>query len=163
MEVDTRSTIIIFFINGINCLIGWNAVLAAFDFFADSFPTYNVYSFLPVPLFAAFLITGALFHIISNKFKYVQIIVVGNMTMFFSMIAILIVSIVLRETTVGYTLMLISDFFIGLGLSLSQLTFYAMINYLSQNVVSIFTVGTGVSFLLITCVRALITLIFGAE
>ena len=163
MSVDTRLTVIIFFINGINSLLGWSAVLAAFDYFAGSFADFNVYSFLPVPVFMAYLVTGVIFHIVSTKFRYVQIIVVGNMTMFVSLIAILIVSITLEQTTVGYVLMLICGFFIGFGLNLSQLTFYAMINYLSQDVVSKYTVGTAVSGLSITCLRALITLIYGVE
>lgn len=59
--------------------------------------------------------------------------------------------------------MLFCAFSIGIGSNLSQLTFFAMINYLSQNVVSKFTVGTAVSGLFMTGVRAIITLIFGVE
>jgi len=116
-----------------------------------------------VPLFVAYILVGVLFHIISNRFQYKNIIIVGNTIIFLSLIAILLVSIIFDQTTIGYTLMLICAFFIGIGGNLSQLSFFAMINYLSQNVVSKFTVGTAVSGLFITGVRVVITLIFGVE
>ena len=37
MEADTSKTILIFLINGINSLLGWNAVLAALDYFQAAF------------------------------------------------------------------------------------------------------------------------------
>jgi hypothetical protein len=43
-------------------LLGWNAVLAALDFFANSFKDYNVYSFMPVPVFAGYLCVAFAFH-----------------------------------------------------------------------------------------------------
>lgn len=49
---EERLTVLIFFINGIECLLAWSAVLAAFDFFANNFKDYNVYSLMPVALFA---------------------------------------------------------------------------------------------------------------
>ena len=51
----------------------------------------------------------------------------------------------------------------GVGANLSQLTFFAMINYLSQDVVSKYTVGTGLSGLLITMIRIIILASFGAD
>lgn len=152
---------IIFFINGVNALIGWNAVLAALDYFADSFADYNVYSFLPVPLFAGYMLVGSLYHSISNKFQYKNIIIVGNTIIFFSLIAILLVSIIFDQTSAGYILLMVSAFFLGIGGNLSQLSFFAMINYLSQDVVSKFTVGTAVSGVFMTAVRTIITVIFG--
>jgi hypothetical protein len=62
MEKDTTKTIIIFTINGINSLLGWNAVLAALDYFQGCFPDYNIYSFLPIPLFLGYLIVGSTYH-----------------------------------------------------------------------------------------------------
>lgn len=47
--------------------------------------------------------------------------------------------------------------------NLSQLSFFAMINYLSQDVVSKFTVGTAVSGLFITLVRMIILAGFGTS
>lgn len=163
MEKEKTSTVVIFFINGINALLGWNAVLAAFDFFAKSFKEYNVYSFLPVPLFAAYLLVGVSYHEISNRFKYVHLIITGNLIVNVSLVAILLISILFEQQLIGFILLLISSFFIGIGGNTSQLTFFAMINYFSQDVVSKFTVGTAVSGLLITVIRAVITGIFGSN
>jgi hypothetical protein len=68
-------------------------VLAAFDFFAKSFAEYNIYSFLPVPLFAGYLTVGFSYHYISNHFKYVNLIITGNLIVNASLLAILLVSI----------------------------------------------------------------------
>jgi hypothetical protein len=73
--------------------LGWNTILASFDFFADSFKDYSVYSFLPVPLFVGYLVVGVLYHSISNRFKYVSLIITGNIIINISLIFILIVSI----------------------------------------------------------------------
>lgn len=56
MNKDDKMTSIIFLINGINGALAWNAVLAAFDFFVDSFTEYNTYSFMPVALFVSYIV-----------------------------------------------------------------------------------------------------------
>jgi len=163
MEKDTNWTVIVFIINGVNSLLGWNAVLAALDYFQDSFTDYNVYSFLPIPLFMGYLSIGFTYHQLSNKFKYVNMIIVGNSIVTLFMIIIFLVSILGDQTTFGFFLLLFSSFFIGLGANLSQITFFAMINYLSQDVVSKFTVGTAISGLFITVIRMIILAIAGAD
>lgn len=159
MEKDKGSTVLIFFINGVNSLLGWNTILASLDYFGDSFEDYAVNSFLPVPLFVAYLIVGVLYHDISNRFKYVSLIITGNLITNIGLILILVVSIAFEQTLTGFILMMICSFILGIGGNTSQLTFFAMINYLSQDVVSKFTVGTAVSGLLTTAIRATITAI----
>jgi hypothetical protein len=163
MEADTSKTIIIFFINGINSLLGWNAVLAALDYFQASFPAFNIYTYLPIPVFVGYIVIGSTFHLLSNKFKYVKLITLGNMGINFALVAILIVSIAMKESLVGFLLLLFCAFVIGVCANLSQLSFFAMINYLSQEVVSKFTVGTACSGLFITFIRLIILAIFGAD
>ena len=163
MEADTPKTILIFLINGINSLLGWNAVLAALDYFAQAFKDYNIYSFLPIPVFVGYIVIGATYHILSNKFKYVSLITVGNIGINIALLAILIVSITMKQTLLGFVLLLFSSFLIGVSANLSQLSFFAMINYLSQDVVSKFTVGTAVSGLFITVIRMIILTIFGPD
>lgn len=154
---------LIFTINGINSLLGWNAVLAALDYFNTSFLGYNIYSFLPVPLFAGYLTVGLAYHRLSNYFKYVSLIVIGNIIVNMSLAAILIVSITLKQELLGFVLLMFSSYLIGIGGNVSQLTFFAMINYLSHQVVSKFTVGTALSGLLITSVRLIFLASFGAD
>ncbi|MCB0370243.1 MAG: hypothetical protein KDD45_12680 [Bdellovibrionales bacterium] len=52
---------------------------------------------------------------------------------------------------------------VGVGTNLSQLTFCAMINYLSQKIVSKYTIGTAVSGVLISGIRIVITAIYGVD
>jgi hypothetical protein len=155
--------VLIFTINGINSLLGWNAVLAALDYFNNSFLGYNIYSFLPVPLFAGYLTVGFAYHSLSSYFKYVNLIVIGNIIVNIFLAAILIVSITMKQEAIGFVLLMVSSYFIGIGGNISQLTFFAMINYLSHKVVSKYTVGTALSGLLITTVRIIFLASFGAE
>ena len=93
MEKDTTLTIVIFTINGINSLLGWNAVLAALDFFQSKFLDYNIYSFLPVPLFVGYLVVGSTYHELSNRLKYSTLIIIGNTGITLSLVMILIISL----------------------------------------------------------------------
>jgi equilibrative nucleoside transporter 1/2/3 len=162
MGIDTKKTIIIFTINGINSLLGWNAVLASLDYFQKQFVDYNIYSFLPIPLFMGYLLTGFSYHILSNKFKYITLITIGNSIITIALVFMLLTSLLLDQTIAGYILLLFGAFLNGLGSNASQLTFFAMINYLSQDVVSKFTVGTALSGMFITGIRVIILGIAGA-
>lgn len=116
-----------------------------------------------MPLFAGYLTIGFTYHILSNKFKYISMIIAGNTIINISLTAILFVSLTMKQEAAGFVLLLLSSYFIGIGANLSQITFFAMINYLSQDVVSKFTVGTALSGLFITLVRIIILAIAGAE
>ena len=104
MDREKTSTVVIFFINGVNSLLGWNGVLAALDYFANNFKDYNVYSFLPIPVFIAYITIGVSFHYISNHFKYATIIVFGNTLVTVSLLCLLVFSIVLEQTLIGFIL-----------------------------------------------------------
>lgn len=160
---DTKSTILIFFVNGTNSLIGWSAVLASLDYFADRFKDYNIYSFLPLPLFLGYICMGLLYHTSSHHFTYITHIIAGNMTVNIALLLLLLDSIFFDQMAIGFYLMLIFSFLIGVGSNSSALSFFAMINYLSESVVSKFTVGTAVSGLVITIIRVVITAIFGSD
>jgi len=79
------------------------------------------------------------------------------------LLALLLVALLLPQTLIGFTLVLILCYFVGLGMNLSQLTFYAMINYLSENIVSKFTIGTSLSGLFFAFFRVISTLAYGAN
>lgn len=153
----------IFTINGINSLIGWNAVLAALDYFQGQFKSYNVYSYIPIPLFVGYIIIGLTFHQMSNKYKYINLIVFGNILVNLSLAGLLIISILLSQTQIGFILILVCSFLIGIGANINEITVYAMINYLSTEVVSNYMVGTAISGLSITIIRAIILAIAGAD
>ena len=85
----------IFFVNGINSLLGWNAVLAALDYFNERYPDYGVYKYLSLPLFVGYLIIGLSYHEVSNKLKYSKIIFIGNMMVNVALVGLFIISITL--------------------------------------------------------------------
>jgi hypothetical protein len=55
------------------------------------------------------------------------------------------------------------SFVIGIGQNVDEVTMYAMINYLSADVVSKYNVGTAVSGLFITAIRAIILAAEGSD
>jgi len=67
----------------------------------------------------------------------------------------------LQQTALGFYLLLVSSFTIGVGGYISQCSFLAMINFFSQDVVSKFTIGTALSGLFIAGLRAVILAIYG--
>jgi hypothetical protein len=97
MDNNTSYTVTVFLINGINSVLGWNAVLAALDYFNKCFVGYNIYSFLPIPLFAGNLTVGFTYHMLSNKFKYVNLIIVGNTIVSFALAAIITVALTMQQ------------------------------------------------------------------
>lgn len=78
------------------------------------------------------MIVGMLFHSISNKFQYVNLIVFGNMIVNLSMAGMLLTAIYLEQTETGFILLLTFSFCLGIGGNVNEVTIYAMINYLSS-------------------------------
>lgn len=102
------------------------------------------------------MIVGMVFHSISNNFKYVNLIIVGNLIVNLSLAGMLITAIYLDQTEAGFAILLACSFCLGIGGNVNEITIYAMINYLSSDVVSIYTVGTAISGLFITIIRVII-------
>ena len=106
---------------------------------------------------------GLTYRFISNKWKYISIIITGNAIIILALVLTFLVSVVLENSIFGFILLLFCCFLIGVGSNLSQLTFMAMINYLSEEVVSKYTVGTAAAGLVMIAVRSFLTLIYGTE
>lgn len=51
---------ITFLLNGISSLLGWNAILSSFDYYASRYPTSDVYLWFPIPLFLMYVTIGLL-------------------------------------------------------------------------------------------------------
>jgi len=137
-------------------------VLAGLDFFQESFADYDIYSYLSPPLFLGYVIVGLSYHVLSNRFHYIQLIKFGNIGTSLVLVCMMLTALFLDQSTLGYSLLLIEAFLLGLSANMSQLTFFAMINYFSEKVVSWFTVGTAVSGLFVTTLRLIILGIAGA-
>jgi equilibrative nucleoside transporter 1/2/3 len=162
MEID-KFTKITFVMNGISSLLGWNVILSAFDFFQNSFPGRDVTNYFPIPLFVAYVMTGLVYNKMQKMFAYKKMIAFGLILTNAAIVAALVVSLALKDTTIGYAICLILMWIVGAAGNITQLSFFAIINYLSANIVSIFTVGTALSMMLTTVVRIIILAIMGPE
>jgi hypothetical protein len=151
-----------FLLNGISSLLSWNAVLAAFDYFGGVYPKFSVSNYFPIPLFVAYLIVGVLFHRLQYRFSYRTMIIMGLLLTNLSIILMLGVSILWPESVIGFVLCMAMCFVGGLGGNLAQLSFYAIINYLSSEVVAVFTVGSAVSMLIISSIRMVVLFTMGS-
>lgn len=162
MEIDkfTKAT---FYMNGVSSLLGWNVILSAFDFFQNAFPGRDVTTYFPIPLFIAYVMVGLMYNRFQKMFSYKKMIIFGLVLTNISIIATLIVSLALKDTTAGYVICMILMWVLGAAGNITQLSFFAIINYLSAKIVSIFTVGTALSMLLTTIVRIIILAILGHD
>lgn len=149
--------------NGISSVLGWNSVIATMDYFQFSFLQFPVYSLMPVAAYAGYLVVGFSYHLLSNKLRYINLIIIGNVVTNIALGFVLIVSVNLSETVIGFILILLGCFLIGVSGNFSRITFYAMVNYLSDNVVSYFTIGAALSGLFIAIIRVIIMAIGGAH
>lgn len=85
------------------------------------------------------------------------------MTLNVCLLGMLLISLYMSQSLLGFIILMVFCFVQGLSGMLSQLTFYAMINYLSKNIVSKFTIGTAFSGLVIVFFRIILALIFGTN
>lgn len=154
----------LFLINGIASLLGYNAVLTSLDYFNYVYSGYNVYSLFLPPVFVGYVLTVVSYRWISEKFTYQQLVTAGILLCNFALILFLVLSLTCRDAKgFGFGMSLLLCFFLGTGSNLYQLTFFAEINYLSESVVSKFTIGTALSGLGITTLRMIIVSIAGTE
>lgn len=123
---------ILFLLNGITSLLGWNAVLSSLDYFAYVYP-YNVYQYFPIPLFIGYAITGASYNMLSLKISYKYLVCGGIVITNVSLILLFVLTLVFTgdSVNIGFWLSLIICLILGIGGNCTQLTFFAMINYLS--------------------------------
>lgn len=154
----------LFLINGIASLLGYNALLTSMDFFNSVYKGYDVFSLFLPPVFLGYVLTVLSYRWISYKFEYKKIVTVGIMLCNISLIMFLILSLTCKDAKgFGFGMSLFFCFILGVGSNLYQLTFYAEINYLSENVVSKFTIGTALGGLGITSLRMIIIAIAGTD
>jgi hypothetical protein len=163
MEADSTKINLLFTINGMNVVLGWNAVLAALDYFQASFPDFKVYAILPVPVFVGYMIIGINYHSLSNKFKHITLLTFGSIGINIGLACILLVSLLLKNTALGFGLLLCCALGIGMSSNTFQLTILSMVNYLSRSVVSKYTIGTALSGLSVNILRVIILSVAGAN
>ena len=154
----------IFLVHGITCLIGWFVVLNALDYFQSIFPGYDVYAYFLLFLLIGYLITVVLFRKISKRYAIQRIIGIGLIICTISLISLLLIGLLFSQVdTLGFILSIIMCLVIGVSSNIVQLSYFSIINFVSEKVISRFTLGTALSGLSLTIIRIILTAIFGVE
>ena len=151
-----------FLFEGIASLIGWNAVQAAFDFFAMCYPSYNV-SFtliLPMSITETFL---SLFVFKISRYMSLN----SRIYMSLGLLAIILVILPLISnfirTISGYIVCEILMVFIGVGTCLMYNTAIAFASIFPSECINVLFSGVGFSGVVIAVFRMIILGIFGND
>ena len=150
-----------FLINGVSSLLGWNAILSCFDYYQGKFPSQNVYLWFPIPLFLMYVVVGVTLHLMHRIFSYKLLILAGLIINNIVQILLPITAYYLKESSIGFSLCLALCGLAGFASNITQLSFFAIINYLSLDIVTIFNQGMAASGLVTILIRILILLIGG--
>ncbi len=111
----------------------------------------------PVPIFIGYVIIGITFNKLHHYLNYKILINLGLIMLNSTLVLLLIISILYKnKQSTGYNISLFLTVIIGIASNIAQLSFLAIINYLSGEVVSLYTVGTAAGGLLIVFLRMII-------
>lgn len=122
-----------------------------------------MFLYFPVPVFISYGITGVLFYYISKAISYRKLVISGIIGVSFALSILLVLSLIFKDNLVtGYWISLFVLCALGFSANMTQLSFFAMINYFGKEAVSKFVIGTAASGLFIMLVRAALTGIYGA-
>lgn len=124
-----------------------------------------MYLYFPIPVFISYGITGVLFYYIARAISYRKLTISGIIGVNIALALLLILTLIFKDDGVatGYWISLFVLCTLGFSANMTQLSFFAMINYFGKETVSKFVIGTAASGLLIMLIRAAVTGIFGAE
>lgn len=154
---------ITFLVNGISSLLGWNAVLATFDFYNAQYPDGNVYLWFPIPLFLMYVVIGLLWKEIHQRIPYKYLILIGLLVINFVMVFLPLIAYYKGHSSAGYIICLFLCAAIGIFNNVAQLSFFALINFMSLDIVNIFNQGTALSGLTMVVLRIIILSIKGTD
>lgn len=152
-----------FLFNGVSALLGWTSVMSAFDYFQVTYPTISVSNYFPIPMFVAFLLVGLVFHRLQQHYSYSFMILFGLVLTNLTLVGMLLASIYLPTSSLGLTVCLVMCFLNGVAGNLTQLSFFAIINYMSEEIVGLFTLGASLGGLVIAFVRAAVLVCMGSR
>jgi len=162
MTVDSF-TKFTFLVNGVSSLLGWNIVLACFDFFSEQFKGREPATYFPVPLFAAYVFIVLIYNEMQKCISYRKMILWGLLGTNVTLAAMVVIALLLPQTTAGYVIELFLCFSLGACSNTTQLSFFAMINYLSTGTVSTYNIGTAVGSVITSLTRIIILSIAGSS
>mmetsp|Transcript_49304 Transcript_49304/g.56795 ORF Transcript_49304/g.56795 Transcript_49304/m.56795 type:complete len:427 (-) Transcript_49304:177-1457(-) len=157
-----KFAVLYFYLQGIGSLLGWNAVLTAYDFFAVQYPDYNVYKLFSIPKFSANLVVCPLMLFISSKFSLNQRISGG---LYLIGVALLVLPAVaeIMTNTVGFAIVMILLFILGglNGISCSSVVGFTA-NFPHFYMAKVMA-GSGIAGLILNATRAICLGIFGSS
>ena len=153
----------IFLINGLVSLLGWNAVLATFDYYSSRYPSQDVYVWFPIPLFLMYVVSGLFWKEIYQRISYKNLIMIGLIALNLIMVLLPMVAYIMKDNNLGYGLCLLLCGMIGFFSNIAQLSCLAVINFMSVDIVSIFNQGIAVSGVSMVSLRIIILAIKGPD
>lgn len=86
-------TQILFMINGIASLLGYNALLTSLDYFEHVYKGYDVYSLFLPPVFLGYVVMVLSFRWLTYKYTYKTLVTFGIILCNFSLTLLLILSL----------------------------------------------------------------------
>jgi hypothetical protein len=152
----------IFLIHGITCLIGWFVILNSLDYFHSLYFKYDVYEFFLLSILVGYLIAAVAYRKITSKFSIQRIVNLGLIGCTASILLLLATAIMFKNAQhFGFMLSILICIVVGITSNIVQLSYFAMINFVPEKVISRFTIGTAFSGLFLTILRIIITAIAG--
>jgi fucose permease len=89
-------TEILFLVNGIASLLGYNALLTSLDYFNFVYKGYDVYSLFLPPVFGGYVAIVLSYRWLSYKFTYRQLVTVGIILCNIALVMFLLLSLTCR-------------------------------------------------------------------
>ena len=149
-----------FMYSGVASLLGWNALLTAFDFYNQQYPDYNVFFVLPIPKFVSQVIALILIFKIS-KYVSLNIRIYALLLLMSALFVILPIVAYYMPNTSGFWLSVVLIFIFGFSNSLMQGSCVAIASMFPGHCMATFFTGTGVAGIMISLLRVFILLGFG--
>lgn len=151
---------VFFLYSGIASLLGWNALLTAFDFYHVQYPDYDVFFILPIPKFVSQVIALILIFKISKHFS-INVRIYGLLVLMSILFVVLpLVAYYLPDNT-GFWISMVLIFIFGFSNSVMQGSCIAITSLFPGKAMAIFFTGTGIAGLMISLLRVFILLGFG--
>ena len=111
----------------------------------------------PITIFIGYVIIGVTFNKLHQYLNYKILINIGLIILNSTLVLMLLISIFYKnKKSTGYNISLFLTVIIGIASNIAQLSFLAIMNYLSGEVVSIYNLGTSAGGLLIVFLRMII-------
>lgn len=139
-------------------------VLNSLDYFHSVYTKYDVYSYFLLPLLLGYLLIAVVFRQITRRIVLPRLINLGIIVSCVSLFALLLTSLMFRNHPgLGFYLSVLICLVIGVSGNAVQLSYFSMINFVSERVISRFTIGTAVSGLGLNIIRMITVAIAGAK